>query len=327
MQRALIWSCKDSDRCGGLGDEIKGLAFTLYAAIASSRPLFVEWEKMGQDVLQLFSHDDINVTSPDTLPKDCTRFELMNRLQTKDVLKEFMDIAHANSTCLTWVTNYFPSIMFLDSSADVSQKELPWLEHVKPIYAVGCAMRFLFVTDPPITGFHPTVPSSQASVKDPDFFSKLPQNYVVIHFRVPDSSIMIEEDDLRNSIKLALNCAQQKAEGLPILFLAGSQAAKDLAFNISNGSVMLSNSTPRHLDHDHETLSSADGLVNDVFQDFWAVQGAEYLFAGNRFSGFSLTAASMSFLPQDHVLDPNCNASWSRDDFEGVLRPREGDFW
>mmetsp|Transcript_29324 Transcript_29324/g.53226 ORF Transcript_29324/g.53226 Transcript_29324/m.53226 type:complete len:427 (-) Transcript_29324:117-1397(-) len=321
MKKALIWSCKEHDWCGGLGDEIKGLTFTLYAAIASARPFFIVWEKAGQDILQLFSKEGIDVRLPAKMSTaNCKRSEHVNSLHTKDTLQNFMDTAQADySKCLTWVTNFIPAIWFLDHTAELRHRHLPWFEHIKPIYAVGCAMRFLFAS----AAHNPTVSSLRpsSSPRWPAFLSKLPQKYAVIHFRVPDSTIMMAGDDgLRNAIEEALKCTQVKAKGLPLVFLAGSQAAKDVAFNITNGAVMLTKSTARHLDHDHERLS-LDELIGSVFEDFWTIMGAEYLFAGRRFSGLSLTAASIGFMPQEHVLDPHCKASWVQDDFEGLGMP------
>merc|ERR1712154_91340 len=55
LSRALIWQCDEDDSCGGLGDEVKGLVFTMYTAMTLSRPFFVRWRRMGQDMLNLFA--------------------------------------------------------------------------------------------------------------------------------------------------------------------------------------------------------------------------------------------------------------------------------
>lgn len=314
MKRALIWSCKEADwTCGGLGDELKGLAFTFYAALASKRPFFVEWEKMGQDVLQFFANKDIDVRIPDTLPTNCSRNQyLFHPPTSRKMLETLMDTAQNDLQCLTWVTNYFPSHLFLGSNADVLHSNLPWLEHVvKPIYAVGCAMGFLFQAE---------AQGSQLLARDSSF-SKLPQNYSLVHFRVPDATIAaLAEDDFRLLIQQALDCAHKKSNGLPIVFLAGSQAAKNLALQVSSGQVIVTNGTAMHIGENHH-LGSTNQLIDGVFQDFWTALGTQYLFAGRRLSGLSLTAASMSFLPQDHVFDTHCKASWESDNFENLGMP------
>lgn len=114
--------------------------------------------------------------------------------------------------------------------------------------------------------------------------------------------------------------AHKKSNGLPIVFLAGSQAAKNLALQVSSGQVIVTNGTAMHIGENHH-LGSTNQLIDGVFQDFWTALGTQYLFAGRRLSGLSLTAASMSFLPQDHVFDTHCKASWESDNFENLGMP------
>lgn len=179
---------------------------------------------------------------------------------------------------------------------------------IKPEYAIGCAMRFLFRPAQPV--------SAQA------FSQKLPDAYAVIHYRVDDSAIsrvgssanLVDaklSSEYQRNIQKALQCAQSNAQGLPILFLAGSNVAKREAIEFSNHTgqqVIISVGTPRHVDQDHAMLSAED-LKYALLYDFWALQGAHYIFAAGRLSGFSSIPASMSFLPGHNFFTPSCKSA------------------
>jgi len=296
MRKALVWQCVDSDFCGGLGDNLHGLTFALYAAIASKRPFFISWRRLGVDLLSHFSQDGINVTLPDGFDRGCT-----GQIHAIDnIAYNAPFIIHGVSSrpdCLKIVTNMPSKWLFEAPQREILARWLPWMTHIKPFNAIGCAMRFLF--KPSVL----TIGTRQG------FAHELPEKFSVIHYRVEDEHIGNTEGgaldrDYKEGVHEALQCA--KDAGIhELVFVSGSGGVKDLA--VKEGTdmglqVFTANGEARHVDHDHSKLNPSQ-FESALWSDFLVMQQAESLIiAGVRNSGFSTGAASMGFMPEDKIL-------------------------
>jgi hypothetical protein len=297
MKRALIWRCHEGDLCGGLGDEIRGLAFTLYAAIAANRTFLVSWKKLGQDVLGFFKANGMDVSVPTELEQCVESTTSFTDLPENDIQK-LLGIAQEETACKAWNINFGADGLFKHEHRSLLQQYLPWLEPVKPFYAIGCAMWFLF---------QPVSPSDHLR-------TTMGEHISAIHYRISDSALgnaaLAKTSEDEHAIREALQCAD-KHKLSNVLFLSGSEAVKNLAVELSNHTVKVSKGAAKHFDHDAAQLSPQE-FENAVWNDFVALQQVDYLIFNcpsslighyNFPSGFSNTAASMSFLPTDHFLD------------------------
>jgi len=303
QKRALVWKCGVGNFCGGLGDNIKGLAFTVYAAIQSQRPLYIVWNRLGQDILNFFASDGMDLAPPSDLHLDTceTRTfidsgdggELINSLSTNGGVHD----AH----CVTWANNFQINNWFSQNHGTELQQHLPWATHIKPQYSVGCAMRFLFKP-------------AELTHEDRSNVFQLPEHFSVIHYRVGDGEIGDGGNPAAYTepIKKALQCASSKKIS-NLLFLSGSQAAKAAARALGKTmgmNVIVSAGVAKHTDHDSSKLQP-DEFRSSLWSEFMAAQQAEHLIALGRFSGFSIWAASMGFMPLDNVIDGNsCKVGW-----------------
>eukprot|EP00401_Gymnodinium_catenatum_P000714 CAMPEP_0117546708 /NCGR_PEP_ID=MMETSP0784-20121206/46745_1 /TAXON_ID=39447 /ORGANISM="" /LENGTH=440 /DNA_ID=CAMNT_0005343585 /DNA_START=146 /DNA_END=1468 /DNA_ORIENTATION=+ len=302
QKRALVWKCGAGDFCGGLGDNIRGLAFTVYAAIQSQRPLYIVWNRLGQDILNFFASDGMDLTPPSDLHLDTCKTrtfidggdggELINSLSTNGNVHD----AH----CVTWTNNFPINHFFSQKNGTELQQHLPWATHIKPQYSVGCAMRFLFKP-------------AELTHKDRINVLELPEHFSVIHYRVGDG----EFGDAGNPaaytepIKKALRCATAKNIS-NVLFLCANEVAKAAARALKKEvgvNVIECAGVARHIDHDSSKLQP-DEFRSSVWSEFVAAQQAEHLIALGRFSGLTLWAASMGFMPLDNIIDGNsCEVS------------------
>merc|ERR1712232_1495002 len=46
-RRALIYDCRGSTSCHGLGGELRTIAWALYASMITKRAFFIQWERNG----------------------------------------------------------------------------------------------------------------------------------------------------------------------------------------------------------------------------------------------------------------------------------------
>jgi len=297
LNRALIWKHDTSYGSGGLGDNLKDIAFTLYAAMASKRPFFISsWNRLGQDVLKWFEQESINVTLPSE-PEHCEsmlKYEKVHHARHESV-KERINMLMTKSCKIVggmWMRHPFHAGMgeLLASSA-------PWMSHVKEMYHVGCAIRFLFK---PL----------RIQPADAAQFPSLPDRFSVVHIRTNDAEIGSQAKGHQNDceanmheIKQALQCAKGKHVS-NVLFLSTSEACKTKALEMQKDvgiHVFVSTGVAKLMNYDHSQLS-ADEFRAALWSEFQLMAYAELLIT-NRLSGFSECAASIATLPADRYLD------------------------
>jgi len=219
--------------------------------------------------------------------------ELINSLSTNENQQD--------DHCVTWVNNFQLNSWFSQDHGANLQQHLPWATHIKPQYSVGCAMRFLFKP-------------AELTQADRSNLLQLPEHFSVIHHRTTDG-IFRETGNAAayaEPIKKVLQCASAK-KITNVLFMSGSQTAKAAASALGKPmglNVIESAGVAKHTDHDSSKLKP-DEFRSSLWSEFVATQQAEHLISLGRFSGFSVWAASMSFMPLDNIIDGNtCKVGW-----------------
>eukprot|EP00928_Gymnodinium_smaydae_P086396 TRINITY_DN7047_c1_g6_i1.p1 TRINITY_DN7047_c1_g6~~TRINITY_DN7047_c1_g6_i1.p1 ORF type:complete len:418 (-),score=32.91 TRINITY_DN7047_c1_g6_i1:246-1418(-) len=288
LSRALVWQCDDSDVCGGLGDEVRGLATTMYVAMATKRPFFVIWKRMGNDMLNLLTANRIDVRAPDSI-SDCPHRRIIDSHDYETVWKQMA----STEGCTIWTTNAQVS-QFVEKQ--VLQKHYPVMEHVKPETAVGCSMNYLFSP-------------WRMTAADWAQYAVLPEDFVAIHARCDDDEFRLggrAAGNLRREVDQAFECAKSM-DAQNVAFVSCSPSAKQFAKEASEnlrGSmrIFVSGSEARHIDHDHKTLTSTE-FSAAVLSDFAVLQQAKALIWAGRPSGFSEIAVSMGLMPKDKMFE------------------------
>lgn len=283
LRKALVWQCDESDLCGGLGDEIRGLVFTAIVAMAVGRPFFVKWQRMHVNMLDVFSNESIDASMPQSL-KNCRHDAFIDSKLHPTVL---FDIASAGKSCNVWTTNY--NLLTLLRDAQVLQERLPGIVGIPAESVVGCFMNILFR------------PPAATPADWRQFDGTRPEHYVAVHFRCDDSDFgrggIAKES---REVSHALQCAQGPLEAQTVVFVSCSESAKMSAKLIAQRrglTLLVARTMARHVDHDHKSLSMAQ-FHSAILGDFNVMQDADaVVFAGERVSGFAYMAASIGLVP------------------------------
>mmetsp|Transcript_64358 Transcript_64358/g.123855 ORF Transcript_64358/g.123855 Transcript_64358/m.123855 type:complete len:153 (+) Transcript_64358:154-612(+) len=107
------------------------------------------------------------------------------------------------------------------------------------------------------------------------------------------------------------HCSVQAQRRFPMCsFYPAAKAAARALGKTMGLNVIESAGVAKHTDHDSSKLQP-DEFRSSLWSEFMAAQQAEHLIALGRFSGFSIWAASMGFMPLDNVIDGNsCKVGW-----------------
>merc|ERR1712137_1072577 len=62
--QVLVYSCADGSACNGLGSEVKGIATALYVAMMTKRALFLQWQRHGENMNDLFGQPVVDWSLP-----------------------------------------------------------------------------------------------------------------------------------------------------------------------------------------------------------------------------------------------------------------------
>jgi len=145
-KRALVWQCDGEDHCLGLGDQLRGLASALYAAMATKRVFFVKWARNTQSLLKLFESSTIDVTVPEDFHiKDICKSSGFMR-SSGDWKGKFIPacnhLASADGSCEIWRTNVKPWAWLPDANFKACSPA--GFDEIERLYTVGCAVDFMF---------------------------------------------------------------------------------------------------------------------------------------------------------------------------------------
>jgi len=289
VSRALIWRCKQDELCGGLGDEIKGFAFTFWAAVAAKRPIFVQWTRMGQNMLEFLAAKDIDVRLPD-MPLSCESDRFIDPSMETAVSR--IGGARTSKSCMVWMTNADIWTLWEKKRAKFSQS----FQHIPTEAAIGCAMNFMFQ-------------SAALSPIDRANFMHVPESFVAVHLRCKDEDMggkttgQVSNQE-RGNVQRALKCAKRILKSDNVVFVSCSESGKLKALESANGTgvnVNVANAPARHVDHDHARVSEEE-LRRSLWSDFIVLQQASGIVFVNGSSGFSRSAASIAFMPADRIM-------------------------
>lgn len=176
LGRTLTWQCSMSEYCGGLGDRLRGVAYTLLLSIFSRRRLIVFWEGENEGsylrphlvdwtddaAYQLLRNDERASTSDSFSQPHVFKFQVVMEKSgkiTNDVssadMHYYQNVIGSNFTHVVLSTNLEPSSL-LDSTRNGDQDwirdGLHWtgLSHLHPRQldeVVGIIFRYLFRLD------------------------------------------------------------------------------------------------------------------------------------------------------------------------------------
>jgi len=245
----------------------------------------------------------MDLTSPSELHLDsCETRTFIDSGDGGELINSLSDNrGQRDARCVLWVNNFQVNKWFSQNNGADLQQHMPWATHIKPQYSVGCAMRFLFKP-------------AELTQADSSNLLQLPEHFSVIHHRVGDGDFGEggSKAAYTEPIKKALQCASSKNIS-NVLFMSGSQKAKAAAHALGETmglTVIESAGVAKHTDHSFSKLQ-ADEFRSSLWSEFVAAQQAEHLISLGRFSGFSIWAASMSFMPLDDIIDGNtCKVGW-----------------
>jgi hypothetical protein len=299
LNRAWVWRSVDHDAHGGLGDNIKGLTFMMYAAMRAERPFFVQWQRKGHDMLQFFEPNAIDVSLPGEFELSPCKYTSFN---TRYNLSEAQDLFSSSLRCHIWSTNWNPAIML---HGDYRRQWLPWLPHTDKFYAIGCAWGYLFKRAQFTSEYASQYPSLRGS-------------FSAVHIRSTDATFIpasssrdpylrVTDTDTNKMTEQALACAKRRNVS-NILFLSPDEGQKSHASELSKTmglKVSMSKDKARHLGDEDRLPMSAEEIKVDILSDFVAIQQADILIVGSHVSGFSANAASIALLPKDSFLQAN----------------------
>lgn len=291
LSKALVWKCDEGDYCGGLGDEVRGLAFTILAAMKARRPLFVKWHRMGQDMLDLFQGGAFDVRAPPSLD-GCESSSIIDWPieRSPDLLEQ----AARSSGCNVWTTNMNLWKLWQHSV----DRTFPSMRDIPTRSVVGCSMNFMF---------KPLV-RTKADVAN---FAGLPSDYVAIHVRCNDKAMGADasEDaraEERSQVSRALDCARGRLHAKAAAVVSCSESAKRAALEVAKESyndlpIFVSKDHARHIDHNHTVLNQ-EQFRGVLWSDFVVMSSANALDFTAPISGFARAAASIGFVPTDQLM-------------------------
>lgn len=263
--RTLTWQCRAEEYCGGLGDRIRGVAYTLLLAMFSRRRLVIFWEDQPEaaylgphmidwrdkvlfDILRQTDEADYHIETQSLSPLIFKFYVIMDGSGkiTNDVSIEDMDyyqrVIGSNLTHVVLSTNLEPSSL-LDSERSGNQNwiraGLSWsgLSHLTPTDlddTVGVIFRYLFTLRSELWA---EVQSAKAAL---GLLPPVP--YVALHLRTGFAGMehhaeLVRHPKLEHNVSVwhsDLECAMRTADTYlgndSVVFLAtDSNLVKDLA--------------------------------------------------------------------------------------------------
>jgi len=288
----LVFQCNDIEACNGLGSELKGISTALYVAMITKRALFLEWQRHGADMPELFGHPTIDWRLPAAFAGQlrgerdlqqgpgghglgqgglCT-FGGLDQDGTEEVLS-------SSDSCVSVYSSLFPSPIFdvirdgehVDKRIKEALHQL--LARVDQVYAVGCAAHFLFSY---ATAYDMLQQNTRLVLSRGE--QELPGKYVAVHLRFGDQMFNGSTFQPDSQIVLrALRCAAElgrellgEGPGWGIFFASDSAEARRLALEHGQAQagvplVFESHWSPVHMDQ----RTSYVGVEEDAAQRLW----------------------------------------------------------
>jgi len=291
--KVLIWHCLDNERCGGTGDEIRGISAALYLAMMTKRALFIKWSRHGQDITTLLPPNAIDFRVPDGFDSLCPQLAYMDDClvmdSDSDQICKFQELVWRDETCLSVQTNAVPKVFWSATEAEASENPtsqsdsvLSYIDllraHIRPENIVGCAANFLFDWKHTFEGL---MENSQVLVPALGSTQEVPMRYVAVHMRIGDRVFDGNDLDLSGDAILAMGdaiykpliaravaCASNLGQKLwgghflantplqwGIFFASDSAAARDYAMTLSSTKLVFTTAgIPLHSDHQSFTV-------------------------------------------------------------------------
>lgn len=302
--KLLMWHCFDEETCGGTGDQFKGIASALYFAILSNRTLFINWNRNGKDMADIFPPQSIDWQVPHSLQISCEEQGSFNVQDSSG--RGLITALESDAPCLSMNTNWDPD-SFLTSLAMGTSRELR--DPVSKTYLTGCAAHFLF-------SFQTAYQDLAANVRllMPGQLTKPPVQYVAVHLRFPDAVFAGKVSIHKAVVNDALHCASLLGSKLfgvndnwGIFFSSDSTVARELAWSSAfSARVFETDLEPMH--SDLNKTASSDVIWHSLGDELLIARAQGVIQCDSRMdhchnSGFSRVAGQLGFIPLSRVKD------------------------
>jgi len=309
-RRALVWQCTDSVKvCGGLGDQLRGLASTLYFAMRLGRPFLTDWNKFGIDWLGVFKHNRIDTAIPGDLSLHACRTRFTRNGGAAQYVKAMNEVAHNPDTCFVWRTN------LIAPPSSIGPEDLAGIQNA---HGLGCAFRFAFMLP-------------HVSENDRAYLGGLQSPFAAIHVRLGDDFFSSRPGRRSVGVSVAssaLACAR-KHNFTRVLFVCVDHNLTQAAGRIAREQNMVlfsASGKPLHVDFLKRKVSRSD-VQRGILAEWLAIARAGLVIGLGRPSGYAASAASVALLASDKVLfgcTPGRLSSsyWQTDYTEGMVPKR-----
>ena len=315
----LIWVCDNAHGwCGGLGDRLRGIAFTLLLAVFSRRRLLLHWGMPNGEHIYL-KPNLINWVTDKSSTENVFSVKVMNNYNAPSAMKAI----GSNLTKVAISSN-------LELDAVKQQKVTPqWLidgmnrtglhvltnEEIKEIF--GIAFRYLFQMGRNLSLILNTA-EHQLGLDI--------HKYVAVHIRTgfvelarPENwrwSKFIQRKQWEQALMCAVSMANSSVGSNSLIFLAtDSKSVKDLAARMYGSQYKTLNVKPVHLDfmdkHTGPNTAAVEGVLSAWVDFFLLAQSYVLVKTGSdshKGSGFDVGASQLCAIPKRRRIDfrENC---------------------
>ena len=322
--RKLIWKCGPGDRCGGLGDRLRGIAFTLLLAVLSRRKLLLYWGMPNGEQIYLMPNT-INWIPQKSDVSDMAVYSVMNRIGA-NLDRVVNAIGQNNLTKVALLTNL--ELEFINELTNKPQWLIDGLKRTglntltnrEFNQLLGTAIRYLFVFRDDVI---PKVNDAKHSMGLDG------QKYVAVHVRTGFvGSTLVKHERARKCIRKKeqweqmLDCAVSVANSNSgpnnsIVLATDSKLVKDLAAKKFGSRFKTLDVVLTHVDSIDKKLgpgtTEREGLMSAWVDFFLLAQSYAQVRAGSDWvqgSGFDLGSSHLCGLPSNRRFNglKNCTS-------------------
>ena len=318
----LTWFCNHI--CGGIGDRLRGIFFTLFTAIMSNRLFLIQWTMPFHPELQhsLFNAAIINWDIPNYRRKGTIwkHASIMSTGKWTTFLYAINHIVFNDSVThvsvksnMKW-TVYGGGLSQLSENVkySFSQKSLSiasaslWLKNKTP-HLHGIMQRYLFRVNPKVEMLADSLMKKIGLLASP---------YITVHIRtgflgtLNESRRVFDKFTHQNAWKVLVECGIRKAENLrsgstPVLLITDSNIVKDWAKELYQGRVLVTEGESVHIDKVHSVSQIRESEERAGVELLMMARSSAL--GLSTFSGFCRTAIYMCAVPQNRLFWSSCH--------------------
>ncbi len=301
--RVLVWKCLKGEFCGGLGDRLRGITFTLALAMFTGRKLFINWER--DTTLQYLEPNliDWHISTSEFQNRSTSIYNSVGGHINEADWQKFLQQIRGDIPHIVIGTNRVLTKLFKKASKNLFKNAYIHagfnnISHYEINSLIGFTFRYLFKVDPmiieevesamrvlqinkaPFLGLHLRTGFVGSSTRD-DNFSKL----------IKDTSKWME----------AFECAVHQADthignNSLIFFATDSNVAKEMAISKFGLRFRSLDMELLHIDYSKDELDK--GIINMLVEMLILSQSYVHI---RGLSGFSYVSENLCSIPAERV--------------------------